>query len=251
VKANDGVLGLITLVGRACSLAVNPSGIRLSDGSGRPLPVSTDSNDGVNPAFAIRPDLSESEGSVSVGFSWTGSFCGQGPVTVQIPALPAVVRVPLTGPVPSCTTGESSRLTPGVVSGLDAAVEPAPKAWTPLRARLVIPKTVHEGAVPLSVVLTNLGTSDVSLSAPCPSYVLTLDYLTVAGRGFGGGGHEFTGNFGDLCSKPLVVHPGHPLTLTIPSVHYTAEAPWMVGSTFSAHWAIAGVPTAAASAMIR
>ncbi len=250
-QANDGVLGLITIVGRACSLAVNPDRILLLDDAGRPLPVKTTPAGGINPASSIRPDLTEAGGSVAVGFSWTGSYCGHRPVNVQIPALPAAIRIALDGPAPTCAHGNDSRLTPGVVSGPQAPVEPAPTAWTALRARLVIPKTVHEGPVPLSVVLTTTGTTDVSLAAPCPEYIVTISHPDVAGRGFGGGGDEFTGDFGDLCSRTIVVHPGHPLTLAIPSVHYTPEAPWEIGGTFLAQWAIAGVPTASASATIR
>src|ERR1700712_2705580 len=49
-RANDGVLGIITLVGHSCSLAVNPAGIRLLDSSGRSLAVSTTRAQAVNPA---------------------------------------------------------------------------------------------------------------------------------------------------------------------------------------------------------
>jgi hypothetical protein len=160
------------------------------------------------------------------------------------------MRVAVKGPVPACTPGKPGHLTPGVVAGPKAPVEPAPAEWASLRALLIIPKTVREGSVPLSIVLTTTGTKDVSLSAPCPGYLVTLNYPTVAGRGFGGGGDDYVGDFGDLCSRPLVVHPGHALTLTIPSVQYTPEGPWKVGATLSARWAMAGVQTAAADATI-
>ncbi len=249
--AADGVLGVVTLVGRACSLHVNPGGIRLLDAADRRVPVQTPPRSPVNPAFSLRPDISEGNGSVRVGFAWTGSFCGRSPVTVQIPALPAAVRVVVHGPVPACVPGRPGYLIPGVVAGPGEAVEPAPAAWASLRARLVIPATVPEGPIPMKVVLTDIGTADVSLSAPCPSYLASLTYPTVAGRGFGGGGTALVATFGDLCTHPLVVHPGQPLTIAIPAIHYTPEGPWQVGATLSARWAIAGVPTATSNAVIR
>jgi hypothetical protein len=252
--AADGLLGIITLAGPRCSLQVDPNGMRLLDASGEPLPISFDAGPTTNSAGSAGTDYAQAAGSVRVGFAWTGSYCGPPARSLEIPALPATVRIPLTGAEPACHHSTSSRLIPGIVDRPGAPVEPAATAWQSLRVRLVLPKTVKPGSVPVTVVFTNTGRTNVSLAAPCPTYAIGLTVPTVPIGNYGGTIAQTGGNAGDLCANALVVTPSKPLTVKLPAITALASDPrnpWRSGDTLQLDWTMAGVATAHATAVIQ
>jgi hypothetical protein len=172
---------------------------------------------------------------------------------VEIPALPAVVRIPLSGASPTCRKVSTSRLVPGVVDYPNAPVEPAPRAWSSLRARLVLPKVVRPGAIPASVVLTNSADVAVSLAAPCPTVTAAVTMPLVPTQGYGGDFGQDGVDGGDLCRSAVVVPAKGSVTVALPSLVTPPQDPrnpWKKGGTLTADWAIAGVPTAHAIATI-
>lgn len=251
--AVDGVLGVISIAGTHCSPSVDVTRIRLLGADGRVLAVPPGVADMTNPAESLRPDLAEDTGAVRVGFAWTGSYCGAPARSVEIPALPAVVRIPLSGASPACRKVSSSRLIPGVVDFPNAPVEPAPRAWSSLRARLVLPKVVRPGAIPASVVLTNFADRAVSMAAPCPTVTAAVTMPLVPSGGYGGNFGQDGAVGGDLCRTPIVVPAKGSVTVALPNLVTPPEDsrnPWRKGGTLSVDWAIAGLPTVHATATI-
>ena len=111
----DGVVGLITIRGRGCSLDISPIRLRLLGANGAPLAVGRSAGNPVNAAFSVRPDIAEGFGSVRVGFAWSGSdiHCGPPPASVEIQLYDQPFVIPLTGPAPRCVIGLTSALIPG------------------------------------------------------------------------------------------------------------------------------------------
>ena len=169
---------------------------------------------------------------------------------MTVPALPSALHATLHGPLPTCTSGNTGVLTPGVITAAGSPAEPAPPAWDNLQARLIVAPTVHEGPIPLSIMLINRGRKPVSLSAPCPSYAITTSGTSITGRGLAGGTF-IDADSGDLCGDgPLEVPAGRSVTLRAGTTPYEREGPWKKGSTLSIDWAIAGVPTAHATTTV-
>ena len=252
-RAVDGVLGLISVTGRHCSLSVDVTGIRLLGAGGRGLAVPAGTGDTVNMAGSLGSDYAQAAGSVRVGFAWTGSYCGPPARSVQIPALPAVLRIPLTGTAPSCQKMSDSRLISGVVGRSGSPVEPASRAWTSLRARLVLPHVVRPGSIPASVVLRNSSDVAVSLAAPCPTVAAAVTMPLVPSHGYGGTSGQDGVVGGDLCRTAISVPARSSLTVPLPALITAPEDPrnpWEKGGTLSVDWAIAGLPTAHATATI-
>ncbi len=251
--AVDGVLGVIDIAGTHCSLTVDVTRLRLLAADGRVLPIPAGAADLTNPAESLRPDLAEDAGTVRVGFAWTGSYCGQPARFVELPALPAVIRIPLSGASPTCRKVSTSRLIAGSVDYPNAPVEPAPRAWSSLRARLILPKVVRPGAIPASVVLTNSADVAVSLAAPCPTVTAAVTMPLVPTQGYGGNFGQDGAVGGDLCRSAVVVPAKGSVTVALPSLVTQPEDPrnpWKKGGTLTADWAIAGVATTHATATI-
>ncbi len=238
--AADGVVGVITLSGRNCRASAKPTTLRLVDSAGKSLPVATAKN------VQIRTDFrAEDDGSVRVGFAWTGSYCGNASAAVELTVLGKPLRLPLNGPLPACTGRTDGELVPGSELGPPGAVVPAPAAWTALKAQVVAPKiTPEDKTVPLAVVLTNTGKSDISLAAPCATWEATL---RIDNDGISTGG----GAGGDFCSRALVVKPGQPLRLTVDNLPLNSSAEQLRGATVTLLWGIAGVPAATAKTVVR
>jgi hypothetical protein len=157
------------------------------------------------------------------------------------------------GSSPPCQKTNSSRLIPGVVDYPHAPVEPAPRTWSSLRARLVLPRVVHPGVIAASVVLTNSATEPVSLAAPCPTYAIGVMIPLNPTGGYGGNLEQTGGRAGDFCSAGVAVSGHGSVTLKLQPLHVPAEDPrnpWMKGALLSMDWAMAGVPTAHATALI-
>jgi hypothetical protein len=256
--AVDGVLGVLTIGGTKCSPSVDVTRIRLLGADGSVLAIPAGTPDGINPAESIRPDLAEDAGSVRVGFAWTGSYCGPPATSVEIPALPAMLRIPLSGASPPCQKVSNSRLIPGVEDSPGAPVEPAPHAWHTLRARLVLPAVVRPGPIFASVVLTNSAAQPVSLVSPCPTYAVDVLIPQVAiptapAHNYDGDVQETGGAAGDLCSAGISVPARGSVTLKLRPLATPPEdstSAWRKGGQLSLEWAMAGVPTAQATALI-
>jgi hypothetical protein len=256
--AVDGVLGLITVAGTKCSPSIDVTRIRLLGVDGSVLAIPAGTPEAINPAASLRPDLAEDAGSVRVGFAWTGSYCGPPATSVEIPALPAVLHIPVSGPSPSCQKVSNSRLIPGVEDSPGAAVEPDPHAWHTLRARLVLPAVVQPGPIPATLVLTNSAAQPVSLVAPCPTYAIDVLIPQVAipaapGHNYDGDVQETGGTAGDLCGAGIFVPARGTVTLKLKPFATPAEdstSAWRRGGKVSVEWAMAGVPTAHATARI-
>jgi hypothetical protein len=225
--------------------------IQLLSADGRPLDVSPGDQAKTNPAESLRPDLAEDAGTVLIGFAWTGSYCGAAAAAVTLPVFPGALQIPLTGSSPSCQKASNSRMIPGSIDYPGRPVEPAPAAWSALRARLVVPKVVQPGAIPVSVVLDNSGAQSVSLAAPCPTYETDV-MIPLVPQGNYGGNEEETGGGGDVCGAAVVVDGHASLTLKLAPVQISLDPrnKWVKGGTVSVSWAMAGVPTAHATAQI-
>jgi len=247
--ASDGVLGLITIHGAGCSVAVDPATITLLDAAGQPLDVAVGPGNPTNPVQAVRPDIAQGVGSVKVGFAWTGAYCGPAAASVRLAALPgeqSELTIPLTGPAPRCAPNAGSRLVPGLV-GSDSpqvAVEPAPVAWSGLTASIEPIGTVDQDALTFTVVLANRTATAIALSDPCPRYEVSASAPVPVGTMSSGTG-------GSLCSERLVVpaHGSIRIPITASFTGATTDR-WRPGGTVHLAWAIAGVPTAETDAII-
>jgi hypothetical protein len=246
-RGANGVLGLISITGTGCSLHLDTTRMRLVDSEGTVV-AATNKPPSVNPGLNGHAFIPEANGSVSIGFAWSGSFCGTAPA-IEMPALPEVVRIPIQGATPECDKAKAGRLIPGVVGYPGQPVEPAPADWQALRARLNLPSHVSEGPISMSVTITNPSDKTISLAAPCPAYTIILSFSTETGRGLAGAS-AVVGSGGNLCDTALELGPGQSVTQPIPDTSYARESPWKVGSQLTAQWAMAGVPTATATAEI-
>jgi hypothetical protein len=249
--SGEGVVGLITITARSCSLPVDVSSLGLVGAGDRPLQVHASKGNTTNLPY-LRSGFAEQDGTVRVGFAWSGSYCGPvaKSVAVNVGGNDALI-IALTGPSPSCRPGAAaSVLIPGVVGGLDDAVEPPPVSWHSLTAKVLLPKTVLQVPIPLTVVLTNTGRTPVSLSSPCAKYVTTVKLAV------GAISTEIGGSFGDLCGSSFTVLPGRPVTLTLPGLEFptfsdTPRTRVSSGDPVTVTWAIAGVPPATATTHVR
>jgi hypothetical protein len=248
--ANEfGVLGVITLTKAGCTLEVDATHLRLLTADGKRVDVTPSAGNPTNPAASKRPDIAEYAGEVRIGFAWTGSYCGPVAAKVQLPVNGHPTTIALHGPAPHCDENGHSQLVPGTVNGLKSPVEPAPAAWSALRARVMLPARVPRSPIPLTVVLSNASRSDISLAGPCPYYNTTTSLFSH--------GYEslILGGGGDLCGKAFVVPAGKSLTLhlgTLPFPEYSDLPRTLVrtGDPVMVTWEMAGVPTARARASI-
>lgn len=244
-RSAEGVVGVISIHGRGCGLQISPIRLRLLGSNGRPLLVGQAPGNPVNAAFSVRPDIVEGGGSASLGFAWIGFYCGPAPTSVEIRLFGEPFQIPLSGPIPTCTLGLTSALVPGVVEYPGSPVIPAPVAWESLRARLVLPAAVPLGPIPLTVVLTNVSTRDVSLAVPCPSYQTVLTYVT---------GSSDSANAiesqGDLCSRALTVRAGKSLRLDLGHLDGPGLTDGSQGVAATVTWSMAGVPPANGSTIV-
>jgi hypothetical protein len=251
--ALDGVLGVIVVTGKSCSLTVDVTKIRLLGADGRALNVPAGKGNPVNPPDELGSGFAEAAGSVSVGFAWTGSYCGPAANSLTIPLLPATLRIRLVGASPTCRSGNRSLLVSGIVDRPGAPVEPAPRAWLSLRARLVLPAVVKPGPIPASVVLTNSAPAPVSLSGPCPTAAAGMVIPLRPSSGVHGESEAAGSNGGDLCRVNMAVPAKSSLTVQLGKLSAAPEDPrnpWWKGEKLTVEWGMAGVPMAQATATI-
>lgn len=246
-----GTAGLLTLRGTHCNLRVDGYVIRLLDASGRDLGLPVRGRPSGSPTAAPeRPIVS----SARLGFTWTGRYCGPRPavVAVTVPGETFALRIPIPSstPIPGCTGDDVSHLVLGTAA-TSGPVMPVPEDWQSLQARLVLPATVHQGPLPLVVVLSTSGTAAVSFAGICPNYAVTASIHTEYTPVHNSFGYQ-TAGIGDMCNRRIVIRPGKPVTVALGLVPTdTGGATWWPGSTVHIAWAIAGVPTATASVTVR
>jgi hypothetical protein len=242
-QAVDGVVGLISISGAKCSATIDPASIRLVDADGKTvLGPARGANPGLNRALT----MGTGTGALQVGFAWTGSFCGKSRISIAVDVNGSPSRTALHGPVPACQSHTSGQLIAGsVVGDVGTPVLPAPAAWKALRAKVILPATLpYDRPFALTVELSNTSQRDIALTVPCASWYanLNVDHL-----GWGTG----TGRGGNLCSRPLVVKPGVPVTLHLGTLPLGTSGAEVRGAVVRVDWAITGVTAPTAKAVIQ
>jgi hypothetical protein len=192
---------VVYLDGTRCSLHITVGPSEFLDATGRPLSVRLDDVvPSVNPPRTARDDIPLGAGHASWGFTWTGSWCGAPAAMITLPltgdptepdaAGPfGDLRVPMTGPQPSCAGRSASVLRPGVAGdpgdsavGADALL-PAPADWAGLRATLTVPSTSPAGVVSGSVFTLHNATGAPIVLSPCPEYFVLVQTARMSGAG--------------------------------------------------------------------
>jgi hypothetical protein len=254
-KAADGVLGVVTIVGRTvhsrigrrpCSPAYGYGPSALLDAAGHRLDVTAMSGHVTTNQPATFPYAVTATPEVW-GFAWRGSWCGSKATSVVMPhdksryakrPVPRLV-VHLHGPQPTCQSGSNSTLTPGIAGFKHDPVQTPPADWSALRARLHVPalhRKVRIGG--LAVTLRNPTSQPIALS-PCPTYRIGV---TRAHSG------EMTGETALACTANSVVAANG--SMRVPLDFHTAASSH-VGRTLHFTFAMAGFPSATAHGKVR
>jgi hypothetical protein len=246
LRTADGVVGVIRLDGPHCSLDVRQGPTALLDAAGTQVDVTLDPvPPAVNPPMSRGNGWGLATGHALWGFAIDGSWCEAAPAFVTIPLSTKAgltqLKVPLTGPTPTCTGRSDAELRPGV-SGNEAngntpaqAVLSAPQEWSGLRLDLHADSVTAGGdVVGLSATISNPTHSPIPLS-PCPSYELVVTE--------GNGESVAEGTFG--CSSPRVLEAGGSVTYPVDGKGFGDGDPDIrAGGPVKVQLAIAGVPTA-------
>jgi hypothetical protein len=255
-RAAHGVVGVIQLEGDHCSLNDATGPTALLDAGGRRLDLTSTGLPRVNPPMNYAVDDLLASGRLLWGFAVWGSWCGPAPASVLVsvsgnPAWAAGLKVPLTGAMPTCEGASRAVLQAGIPGYEADPVLPPPPDWAGLKVTARVDSTTPALA-PLSglaITISNPTTAPISLS-PCPSYVLQISFATGALNGFSidrsNGAVACTG-------RPKVLAPGgkvtYPITSPVPGVG--APEGLTAGTALHAEVAIAGVPTAKATSVVR
>lgn len=256
-----GVAGVISLKASGCGLHITHGPTALLSRTGKSLGVRLDSTQPkVNPPLDPRSDWPLLTGDAVWGFTWTGSWCGVAAAQVLLPMTgdphdPAdeedhgTLRIPLTGPQPSCSGRSTSVLRIGIPGRAEEGVLPAPPEWSELRGAVSLPDVLHGTLPPYELTLSNPTAQAIWLS-PCPQVGVLL-----AVRNSVGHDPSASDTFGGQtlsCPVPPVV-PAHG------SVHVTLqgwdfdqgiEQPYHPGSVVTVEVAVAGMATAKAVAHV-
>ena len=254
-----GVAGVVELVGAHCSLHISTWPTELLDSAGNDLAVPVDATvTAVNPALNQRTDIDLAIGNVGWGFTWRGSWCSAKAASIVIaldanPSQPASgppnqIVAPLTGPAPPCQGHSSAVLVPGVPGDpADATLTP-PSEWAGLRATLTLPATTDGHTLRSAVVQLQNTTAVPIVMSPCPDYALDIDNLTAGGSALQGGGGALR------CPQSPQVVPAHgTIRYDLGAQSYDEGDPGggaNPGSTVTARFAIAGIPTARATSRV-
>ena len=235
-------------------MSVGPT--QLLDSAGHRLPIPVDATvTPVNPAANQRSDLPLGIGIAGWGFTWRGSWCGQPAASVvleldpdpsvQGSAPPEQIVVPLTGPAPPCQGQSDAVLIPGVPGGPTDATLTPPAPWAGLQATLTIPATTDGHNLAAVVVeLRNTTAAPIAIS-PCPDYALDIDSTVPNGTEMDAGGGVLP------CARPGQVIPAHgAVSYRLGAQPYDPGDIASQGSIVTARFAIAGIPTAQATARV-
>jgi hypothetical protein len=255
----SGVAGVVELVGAHCSLHISAWTSELLDSAGNRLPIPVDVTvTTVNPALNQRTDVPLGIGIVGWGFTWRGSWCGPKATAVVIaldsessqPPSDSVEQIvaPLTGPAPPCQGHSAAVLVPGVAGGPNDATLTPPPDWAGLRATLTLPATTDGHTLPAAAVeLHNITAAPITIS-PCPDYALDIDSSVTAGTEMDGGGGAVP------CPQSARVVPAHGvISYHLDARPYDQGGPGNGanhGSTVTARFAIAGIPTVRATLLV-
>lgn len=242
----DGVVGVVDLQGRGCSLFVDPETLRLQNADGRTLdiPVVHDTT-GPNPAGIQRPDLAMAAANVAMGFAWRGSWCSTRTIRVAVPLGTTEanaghglqsLHVPLTGPTPACHGQTAATVVPGLLDRQGQPVQNGSPQWRRLRISIAL----ASNGTPATATLHNTGNRTVTM-APCPTYTVFTHTNEADGSMTESAWTEPLD-----CAGPTVTIPPHS------SVRYQLSTPPsdlatpVLGPHTGVEFAIAGVPTATA-----
>jgi hypothetical protein len=255
----SGVAGVVELVGVHCSLQIStwPTGLLDSAGNNLAIPVDATVTT-VNPALNQRTDVDLALGSVNWGFTWRGSWCGPRAASIVIdldanPSRPASgsadqIIAPLSGPAPPCKGQSAAVLVPGVPGGpTDATLTPPPE-WAGLRATLTLPATTDGSTLSSAVVQLENTTTVPIVMFPCADYALDIDNSTAGGTALQGGGGALP-----CPQSPRVIPANGTISYDLGPQPYDEGDPGggaTPGSTVTARFAIAGVPTAVAKVRV-
>jgi len=255
----SGVAGVVELVGAHCSLYISTWPTELLDSAGNNLAIPVDATGAtVNPALNQRTDVDLALGSVGWGFTWRGSWCGPEAVSVVIaldanqsqPASGSADQViaPLTGPAPPCQGHSAAVLVPGVPGGPTEATLTPPPEWAGLRATLTLPATTDGSTLSSAIVQLENTTAVPIVMSPCPDHALDIDNATAVGSALQGGGGALP------CPQSPQVIPAHgTIRYDLGPQTYDEGDPGggaKPGSTVTARFAIAGIPTARATSRV-
>jgi hypothetical protein len=255
----SGVAGVVELVGAHCSLHISTWPTELLDSAGNDLAVPVDTTvTTVNPALNQRTDVPLALGSVDWGFTWRGSWCGPKAASIVIaldanqsqPASgpPNQIVVPLTGPAPPCQGHSTAVLLPGVPGEPTDATLPPPPEWSGLHVTLTLPATTDGRTLNSAVVQLENITAVPIVMSPCPDYALDIDNFTAGGSALQGGGGALP------CPQSPEVVPAHgTIRYDLGAQSYDEGDPGggaNPGSTVTARFAIAGIPTARATSRV-
>ena len=254
----DGVVGVVDLQGHECSLRIprGPTALLAVDGRRLPVRWQPDRTQ-VNPPRNGRPDISLAAGHALWGFSWRGSWCGPHAARVVIPlgeepTQPSPqsygqLTVPLAGPAPSCRGHSDSMLVPGVPGAPDQPVLTPPPTWAGLRTTLKLPATTDRRQVKDMVMTLHNTTKQPIVLSPCPKYALAI------GSSDSSGAVEVDSLYGALpCpAKPEVIPAHAAQRYALPGRDYGQSGVGggaSAGTLVTVQFAIAGLPTATATA---
>gem|GEM_PF-5761778 len=255
----SGVAGVVELVGAHCSLHVSVGPTELLDSAGNKLAIPVDTTaTAVNPAANQRPDVPLGAGIAGWGFSWRGSWCGPVATAVVIAFDAGASRsassdgerivAPLTGPAPPCQGHSDAVLLPGVPGGPTDPVLTPPPQWAGLQATLTLPSTTDGHTLSGVVVqLRNTTAAPITMS-PCPDYTLDIDSTVANGTAMDEGRGVLP------CTPTAQVIPAHAaINYHLDARPYDQGGPGNganQGSILTARFAIAGIPTALATARV-
>jgi hypothetical protein len=231
----------------------------LLDDAGHALALPVDSTvTTVNPAANQRTDIPLGVGILGWGFTWRGSWCGPKAAAIAIvldsdlsePASSAVqqIVVPLTGPTPPCQGHSNAVFVPGILGEpTDATLTPPPE-WAGLRATLALPATTDGHTLSSAVVQLENTTTVPIVMSPCADYALDIENLTAGGSALQAGGGALP------CPRAPRVVPAHgAISYGLGPQTYDDGDPGggaNAGSTVTAHFAVAGIPTARATSRV-
>jgi hypothetical protein len=255
----SGVAGVVELVGARCSLHISTWPTELLDSAGNDIGVPIDATvTTINPALNQRTDVPLGVGTVGWGFTWRGSWCGPKAASIAIAldsdaSQPAsgsanLIVVPLTGPAPPCQGHSTAVLEPGVPGEPTDATLPPPPEWAGLRATLTLPATTDGRTLSSAVVQLQNTTGAPIVMSPCPDYALDIENPTAIGTALQGGGGALS------CPRSPRVVPAHgAISYDLGPQTYDEGDPAggaPQGSTVTANFAIADIPTAQAFARV-
>jgi len=242
----DGVIGVVHLRYRRhhrCSLHLRRSPTGLLTASGHRLPVRARAAAPVDAGETARPDLALHYGDAIWGFAWRGSWCGRAARFVRMQLRSgAHLRVPLTGPAPTCDGTSHSVMLRGLVGGVGSAVQTAPPEWSGLTA-VIHPAGTTDGQflTGAAIRLTNSTAQPIPLD-PCPAFS-----ISIASHEPDGPSTFDTGGFLRGCTGSQWIQPGQALRLGLPKEQYTfVHHHAKHGSSLTITVAVAGLPHATA-----